>query len=139
MLKPIIISLLSAAFFILPVACGGDDAGEDNQECISGKACDCSDDSCSQTCGGDGASCDFNCGPGQDCSFSCPGGGCTVSCQDSASCDLDCAGDACGMNCSGTDDCQISACTTGCALDCGGAETCSSTCDELNGGCTTVN
>jgi len=125
------IALLSLPF---AVACGGDESeGGDNDECVAGKACTCSGDSCSQTCGGDGGNCDFQCGEGQSCDFFCPGGSCAVTCNGSASCNLECEGEGCSLNCSGTDSCVVDSCSTGCSTQCGGAEVCESSCDVLEG------
>ncbi len=126
----------------------------EDENCVNGVACVCSAETCTETCGGSGAGCSFDCLDGSDCTFacpggscsveadsaeamdvSCPGGGCGVTAVDTAEVTLDCTGDSCSLSCVGADVCRLTGCTFGCALSCGGAAVCESSCSAIPGGC----
>jgi hypothetical protein len=109
-------TLICAVAAIATLGLPGCDSGKEN--CVAGRACVCTE-SCTETCGGDGRGCAFECHDGATCHFSCPGGGCGVNCLDAASCTVDCSstaactlscpGNGCGLECTGgtTDTCTI--------------------------------
>ncbi len=119
-------AVMVATAALMLMACGDDDA-DDSANCVAGAACVCDSD-CSETCGGDGSGCAFDCNGGS-CNFSCPGGGCEASSNGATAVTLDCPGDGCTLTCTNTDSCRITGCGANCILNCGGATTCESSCD----------
>jgi hypothetical protein len=152
-MRAICVFFCGAMILALASGCDGDDGGD----CVAGVACFC-DENCTQTCGGNGSSCSFECSNGANCTFNCPGGGCgvdangagsvNVTCGSTGGCQVDvansdsatvsCSGNGCGVSCSGTDVCRITDCDFGCGLICGGATTCDSSCTPFDGGCATT-
>ena len=102
-------------------------------DCAAGKACIFRGGTVDQPCGGNGASCAFECYEGADCHFSCPGGGCSLKCSGAKSCVMDCPGNSCAVSCATTGTCKVNTCTTGCALTCGGAQSCQNSCTTATG------
>jgi hypothetical protein len=131
--------ILSATFLLgsltlVPIACGNAD-----DDCVAGKQCECTGNTCNFDCGAGDSSCQFDCGAGQECDASCDGGGCQMTCNGSKSCVLACPGGGCQLTCNGdTAECRIVECQTSCQLACNGAEVCDSSCSPLDGGCNTT-
>ena len=71
--------------------CPADDAGPSAGDSSTAAAGD--EKSCPQ--GG----CDFECRPGDECSFDCEGGDCSLVCQDGEACTLECMGEPCEVTC----------------------------------------
>jgi hypothetical protein len=123
--RPLVTAFACLAFGATVFGAGCSTPADDG--CVAGKQCICSGGSCNKTCGGDGASCRFECQAGTSCTFSCPGGGCDVQCAADASCAIDCPKGGCTTQCGGGD-CKVTSCTDNCTTQCGSAKTCTSSC-----------